>query len=287
MLIDWFTVGAQALNFAILVWLMKRFLYKPVIDAIAQREKRIAAQLADAATKEAEAHKQQEDFQQKNKTFDAQRAELLQKATDEGNAERVRLLDAARKTAEAVSAKRALALETDARQLDLAIMRRTQQEVFAITRKVLTDLAQTSLEERACLVFVGRLKGLEGAPKEDMAKALRASTIAEPALVLSAFELPSPQRAAIQSALDEIFLAKIVLRFETAPELIAGIALGANGKKLEWSISEYLGSLAASVDELLNVKVPPSVAAEPDQEAESRTPSAPASVPGTLNLAPA
>jgi len=37
MLIDWFTVGAQALNFIILVWLMKRFLYKPVQDAIAAR----------------------------------------------------------------------------------------------------------------------------------------------------------------------------------------------------------------------------------------------------------
>ena len=38
MLIDWFTVGAQVLNFLILVWLMKRFLYKPVLDAIDARE---------------------------------------------------------------------------------------------------------------------------------------------------------------------------------------------------------------------------------------------------------
>ena len=42
MLIDWFTVGAQALNFLILVWLLKRFLYKPILDAIDAREKRIA-----------------------------------------------------------------------------------------------------------------------------------------------------------------------------------------------------------------------------------------------------
>ena len=48
MLIDWFTVGAQALNFLILVWLMKRFLYKPILHAIDEREKRIAAELADA-----------------------------------------------------------------------------------------------------------------------------------------------------------------------------------------------------------------------------------------------
>ena len=48
MLIDWFTVGAQAVNFLILVWLMKRFLYKPILDAIDAREKKIAQTLADA-----------------------------------------------------------------------------------------------------------------------------------------------------------------------------------------------------------------------------------------------
>ena len=47
MLIDWFTVAAQALNFLILVWLMKRYLYKPIRHAIDEREKRIAAELAE------------------------------------------------------------------------------------------------------------------------------------------------------------------------------------------------------------------------------------------------
>ena len=42
MLIDWFTVVAQVVNFLILVWLLKRFLYKPILDAIDAREKRIA-----------------------------------------------------------------------------------------------------------------------------------------------------------------------------------------------------------------------------------------------------
>ena len=51
MLIDWFTVGAQALNFIILVWLLKRFLYKPILNAVDAREKRIAAELADADAK--------------------------------------------------------------------------------------------------------------------------------------------------------------------------------------------------------------------------------------------
>jgi F0F1-type ATP synthase, subunit b len=57
MLIDWFTVGAQGLNFLILVWLMKRFLYRPILHAIDEREKRIAAELSDAEATKAEAQK--------------------------------------------------------------------------------------------------------------------------------------------------------------------------------------------------------------------------------------
>ena len=53
MLIDWFTVGAQALNFLVLVWLLKRFLYQPILDAIDAREKRIAKELADFFEKRA------------------------------------------------------------------------------------------------------------------------------------------------------------------------------------------------------------------------------------------
>jgi F-type H+-transporting ATPase subunit b len=77
MLIDWFTVGAQALNFLILMWLLKRFLYHPILAAIDAREQRIAAQLADAEAKEAEANKERDEFLQKNVTFDKERAALL------------------------------------------------------------------------------------------------------------------------------------------------------------------------------------------------------------------
>src|ERR1700722_20992483 len=106
MLIDWFTVGAQALNFLILVWLMKRFLYQPILHAIDVRDQRIAAELADAAAKQADAQKERNEFQHKNEEFDRQRAALLIQATGEANTERQRLLDEARKAADALSAKR-------------------------------------------------------------------------------------------------------------------------------------------------------------------------------------
>jgi F-type H+-transporting ATPase subunit b len=160
MLIDWFTICAQAINFLILVWLMKHFLYKPILNAIDAREKRIAAELADADTQKAQAQKERDEFQHKNADFDQQRTALLSKATDEANAERLRLLDAARKASDALSARRQETLRNDAHNLNQAITRLTQQEVFAITRKALADLATTRARcsRAACERWMGRRK---------------------------------------------------------------------------------------------------------------------------------
>lgn len=255
MLIDWFTVGAQALNFLVLVWLMKRFLYKPILNAIDAREKRIAQELAHADATKAEARKERDEFQQKNEALDQQRAALLRKATDEAKIERERLLDEARKDADALSARRQESLVHDARNLNQAITRRTQEEVFAIARKTLTDLATTGLEERMVDVFTRRLRELNGEAKHVFAEALKAA--AEPALVRSAFDLPTDQRTAIQTALNETFSAKVGIRFETAPNLVSGLELSANGQKVAWSISEYLSSLEKRVGELLQAKDKP------------------------------
>jgi len=252
MLIDWFTVIAQVVNFLILVWLLKHFLYRPILDAIDAREKRIAKELADADAKKAEARKERDEFQHKNEEFEQQRAALMSGVTEEAKTERQRLLDEARQAADALSAKRHEALQNDAHNLNQAISRRTQEEVFAIARKALTDLAATSLEERLADVFTRRLREMDEQTKKSLGESLR--TAAEPALVRSTFDLPAAQRTAIQQALNGTFSAEINLRFETAPELIGGIELTTNGQKVAWSIADYLVSLEKGVAELLKEK---------------------------------
>jgi len=253
--INWFTVAAQAINFLILVWLLKRFLYKPILHAIDEREKGIAAQLAEAEAKKAESQKERDDFQRKNEVFDQERLALLKKTTDEVKAERQRLVDEARKDADTLRAKRQEALQNEQRNLSQEITRWTQKEVFAISRKTLVDLAATSLEERMGAVFVQHLRALTGAAKEQLAAALKASK--DGARVSSAFDLPAEQHAAIQRALNETFSADIHIQFETVPEVISGIELSANGQKVAWSIADYLATLEKSAGELLYKDVTP------------------------------
>lgn len=264
MLIDWFTVIAQVINFLILVWLLKRFLYKPILDAIDAREARVAKELADADAKRAEAQQARDTFQNKNEAFEQQRAALMHQATEEAKTERLRLLDEARQAADALRTKQQDAQRNDAHHLNQAISRRAQQEVFAIARKTLTDLAGASLEERMGEVFIRRLREMDEQGKKGLGISLKKAT--EPALIRSAFDLPEAQRAAIQNALNESFSADIPIRFETAPDLVSGIELTTNGQKVAWSIADYLLSLERSVDELLKEKNKPELKAEPKTE---------------------
>lgn len=249
MLIDWFTVIAQAINFLILVWLLKRFLYRPILDAIDAREKRIAAKIADADTKEAEAQKQRDVYQQKNQDMDQQRSTLLNEAVEAAKAERTQLLDAARQDAEDLRVKLERGLRNEQHSLNDEISRRAREEIFAIARKALSDLAGVDLEKRMTEIFLDRLRDLGAKEMADMKSAFKLSR--DPLLVRTAFALSDQQKEDIEKAVLEILDEKQAIEFIVDADLVSGIEISSDGRKVAWSIADYVDSLASNVDDLL------------------------------------
>jgi F-type H+-transporting ATPase subunit b len=265
MLIDWFTVIAQVINFLILVWLLKRFLYRPILNAIDARERQIATKLADAEAKKTEAQKEQNEFLQKNEEFDKQSSARMSQVLDEAKAERQRLLDTARLESDDLRAKLQQALRTEQQNLKETLTRRAREEVFAIARKALTDLAGTTLEERMTDIFLRRLRELNDTQMAGLKSAFNATT--GPLLVRTAFKLPSEQCAAIEAAIKQTLGKDKNVQFDTVPDLVSGIEMSANGQKIAWSIAEYLTSLGKSVEDLL--KTPTVAQANPEANNKS------------------
>jgi F-type H+-transporting ATPase subunit b len=255
MLIDWFTVGAQAVNFLILVWLLQRFLYRPVLAAIEAREKKIGAGLADAAQKEAQARLEREELQRRTETLEHEREAILHAARETADAERQRLLEAARQDSQLLRAKLTDILAKDRQELGRQLVARTQSEVFAMTRKALADLADVSLEARMTEVFIGRLRDLPETQR-------RWSAGSHSAVVRSAFELAAPQRTELERALAQCLGSQVPVRFECSPELVCGVALTVDGVKLAWSVTDYLAQAAQEVLELTTAASVPAVALE-------------------------
>ncbi len=239
MLIDWFTVVAQIVNFLVLVWLLKRFLYKPILNAIDAREKRIASQVQKAQETEEVAYKERDTFQQKNKDFENQREALLSKAAQEAQAEKQAQLEAGRKEFEAMRLKQNESLKSEHSLSQREFINRAQSEVFAITRMALKDLASEDLEARLIEVFAQRLSNLPQAEK--------AKLTSGPAVIRTAFPLSPAQQTTLTALLKKTSADPLEIKFEMVPNLVSGIELTADGNRISWSLGDYLGEMEETI----------------------------------------
>jgi F-type H+-transporting ATPase subunit b len=256
-LIDWFTVAAQALNFIILVWLMKRVLYKPIMAAIDARETLVAAELAEAAGKMNSANKAAAEFKLKNDDFERDRAALMTRAAEEAKTQGNSLLEAARVAAEALQGKRREAWQREEADLSENLRRRAQQAFFALSRRAFKDLADSTLEAQVAAVFCERLRAMKKEDKSKLSAAIQAS--AKPVSVRSAFPLPLNEQTTLQSVIDAVFERPVPLRFEVASPLVVGIELTAQGQRVGWSIGDYLTAFEDDVADALPRATPPAM----------------------------
>jgi len=100
MLINWFTVISQAINFLILLWLMKRFLYKPILTAIDKRETKIAETIAKTKIEKEKIDVLKIEVQKKKSDFENNQNELLKKGQEEAKQEKTNLLKEAKNEAD-------------------------------------------------------------------------------------------------------------------------------------------------------------------------------------------
>src|SRR5664279_5233856 len=274
MKINWFTVIAQVINFLLLVWLLKRFLYKPILKAVDDREKRIAAQINDANHLKEEAKKEQDDFTKKNADFDQQKKGLMDKAVADVAAQRQKLLDEAKDAASKLGDKLEAASREKQKTEQVEIAQRAQRQILAITRKALTEIASETLEEQSVETFIKKLKESKEEEKKRFIEAFQSN--ANTILIRSAFDLPAKQQQDIAQTVDAVLGTKSTLQFKTVPGIISGIELSTNGYKLAWSFSEYLDSLekniSASIKDKTNgipdKKAVPVKPGEPEEKAE-------------------
>lgn len=250
MLIDWFTVAAQAINFLLLVWLLKLLLYKPILGAMDAREKRIASQLRQAEAEKAEAKQEGEKLRAVQEEFERTKEARLKQVSDEVNAMRCQLTEEARHEIANLRTKWRETLQAEQKTLLKEIARRVQQETFSIASKVLRDLAGKEIEEQIVEVFVRKLRSLNGAEKKSIAALAKSSQ--SPILVRTAFDLPPPARAEVEKTVKGAFAEDRRIEFEKAGELIGGIELIGDGHKISWSIGDYLSSLEDNIHEMID-----------------------------------
>jgi len=239
--IDWFTVVAQIVNFLILVALLRYFLYGRLVAAMERRQQEIAARWDEAHQQREAAANELEAARDKNRQLDEQREALLAKVRDEVDDYRRQLTAKVRSEVDALQSRWADAIreETDAFLRDLR--RRAAEEIVAIARRALSDLAGADLERQIVRRFLHDLDQLGEPERHAVIASLEESH--RVAVVQTVHPLTGELQTSIRDLLRERLLKDLEVRFEQSGDLLCGIALHTDAHKLAWDLRDYFLAL--------------------------------------------
>jgi len=245
--IDWSTIVLEIVNFLVLVWILKRFLYQPVLDVIDRRKAGIdaAAKKAEAISREADALKQQ--YEGRLVDWERERAAARETLRQELDSERRRRIDALHADMQAEREKARVADERRAAETQ----RRGEQQAVAqsarFAAKLLGRLSGPELDARLTALLLTELGKL---PPEKISTLRRQGTAdKEDAEVLSARRLEPDVRLQIESTLRTLFDRPIACRFREEPALIAGLRITLGPWVLRANLQDELLGFAELSDE--------------------------------------
>jgi len=221
MQIDWWTLGLQAVNALVLVWLLAHFLFRPVVDAIGARQKAAGQVLADAQAAKAAAEAEREKAAAETAHLVEHRNEAFKAAEAHAAAEKAELLAAAQAEADKLRAAAKAEIEAERRSEAFAAEDRAGRLAIDIATKLLDRLPE---EARVAAFIDGIATGLAKLPE-----GTRASIGANGASVrLTAARAVTPQEVkTCRKVLAGVLGHPVLVEVSVDPELIAGIELEA------------------------------------------------------------
>ena len=250
MQIDWLTVAAQAVNFLVLVYLLRRFLYQPVMTAMAKREERIAQQVQEARAREQEVEQESQRYREKTEALARERDALLSAAVQEAEEHRKTLLDEARQEVDATRTTWQKEVERERQEFLRTFKQQAGAALTRTARRVLADLAEGELEQQLIRTFMKRLESLD----HGMLAALRKSAHkAAEIRVTTSFEADADTRSRIKRAIEHHLLdgKETEIQFHRSADLICGIEISTDGRKLGWTMADYLQALEQDLEQTL------------------------------------
>jgi F-type H+-transporting ATPase subunit b len=197
--LDWTTFALEIVNFLILVWILKRFLYQPVMDVIARRRAAIAQRLADADARLAQAKDLEQQYQERLTDWKREKDKAQTTLRGELDRERARLMDELKVE---LGQERDKAHVLEARRTE-ELRRHLESEALVVggrfAARLFERLASAELEARIIDMTCEDLGELADAQRDALQAALRSA--GGVVVVTSAYKLPDARRTALTTAL--------------------------------------------------------------------------------------
>lgn len=238
MQLDWSTLVLEIVNFLVLVWLLQRFLYRPILSVVATRQAAIEAAARHARETQEQAAALQAQYESRLQTWEQERAKGRADLQEELRATRER---AAAALQDSLEQERRKAKVLDERRDAEEAARREREAIrqgLVFVRQLLSELAGPELQGRLVQLAVGELQRLPEQRKSALREALQAAS--EPPAVTSAYPLPASEREALARALGQIVDSVRECRFREDASLLAGVRINVGPWVLHANLGEEL-----------------------------------------------
>jgi len=255
MSVNWMTVVAQILNFLILIWLLKRFLYGPILQAMDKRQKHLADLQEEAKKKSAEAEEITQAYTTLTADLENEKHQIFSNTKASAEEERQKFLENAKKEVERIKQDWICSMQRE----QSAFLQQGRvligQEACQLARTVLHDLADADLEKAMVAVFMKKLHDVS----QEQRQQIRAGTErdAAPVRVYSSFKLENTQKEQLAEVVLHALQITNPIEFVVSDRLMAGIELDAGGYHFGWSIEEYMHDLEQSLQRYIEKVFPP------------------------------
>lgn len=235
---DWTTSLLEVINFLVLMWILQRFLYKPVGEAVARRRAVIEQTQLETRTLRAEAESLQRQYEGRMAAWTEETSRARSQMLQEIAGERQRLLAELQVSLEEERSKQHALEERRASELRLALQNDARLEGSRFAARLLSRLASPSLARRILDVLLEDL----GQLADPDLTALRAAAEdgASTADISTSHELDPEQRDSLARALAEVMQKTVDCDFRLDPALIAGCRIGIGPWMLRSNILDEL-----------------------------------------------
>lgn len=235
--VDLLIVAGQIVNFVVLVWLLRRFLYNPIMNIIAEREQAIEARVAHAETVRAEAESQIAAYSEKRAELEKAREQYLKDAKAEADLALKQWLASAAEEGEAARKRYGEQLAAETQALERDIQEGLVRRVYSMSANVLKEISGRSVEAGLIDVFEREFVRAQGGKA--------GLDLKPPITVRLSFEAEDAQkerlRAVIIGTNPALGTRDIVFAHDTS--LLLGIEVESAGSVSTWSARDYMTSL--------------------------------------------
>lgn len=235
--LDWTTFILEIINFVVLVWLLRHFLYRPVMNVVAERRAAIAKTLEEAKNRQDEATALKAQYENRLQDWQKEREAARGGLRDEIEAERRKRL--ARLDDEVAEQRRKE--QVLAQRREEALSRTARHQAMALSgqfaARLLARLADPSIQARLLSMLLEDLGRLPDDQRKQLSAAQRASTAVQ---IISAFPLNEQQRSQLSGALDQLLGGKAAYQFEQDAALQAGFSIHIGAQRLQANLREEL-----------------------------------------------